>query len=296
MRPISRARRLLISSSVQWAPPMIDADAFHKFEVERWEKKAEPYHDFYGPITQRVIDHLLDAAAVSRGTKLLDVATGPGYVAARAAQRAASVVGVDVAQQMIALARRLYPGIEFRHADAEHLPFPAGSFEAVVSNFVVPHLARPEQAVTEFFRVLAPGGKLAITTWDAPQKSRLFGVFLDAVEEVGACPPPDLPPGPPFMRFSSDEEFSNLLRSVGLDAVKVRTISFTHRFANADELWNGTLAGGVRTSALILGQTREVQARIRAVFDRLVRPYSKDRGLEIPAAVKLASGRKPVNA
>lgn len=275
---------------------MTDLDAFRNFEVAGWEKKAEAYHTFFTPITSRVIEQLLDAARVGSGTKVLDVATGPGYVAARAAARGASVVGVDVARPMLALATKLHPGLQFRQADAEQLPFSANSFDAVVSNFVVPHLAYPERAAAELARVLAPGGRLALTMWDVANRSRLLGLFAEAIERVGAPEPAGLPPGPPFLHFSSDDEFAKLLQSARLQRIEVRRIAFTHRVPGPAELWNGVLGGGVRTSAFILGQTREIQERIRAAFDDLAQEYQKGDGLEIPISVKLASGDKTVTA
>lgn len=280
--------------------PSLDPEAFHKFEIAGWAKSAEAYQRFWAPITSRAIDRLLDAARVGAAVRTLDVASGPGYVTARAAERGATTVGVDLSPQMIALATKLHPGLEFRQADVEHLPFADKSFQAVVSNFIVPHLARPEQAVAELTRVLAPiqsglapGGRLALTTWDTAAKSRLNGIFTDAIEEVGAAPPPGLPLGPPFLKFAVDQEFAKLLRSAGLVDAQVDTIAFTVRIAGVDEFWNDALAGGVRTPAMIFGQTPEVQQRIRAAFDRLARQYVKDGSLEIPASVKIASGTKP---
>jgi len=68
------------------------------------------------------------------------------------------VIGVDVAGAMISLALRLHPGLDFRRADVHKLPFDDGSFDAVVGNFLILHLGRPEQAIAEFVRVLRPGG------------------------------------------------------------------------------------------------------------------------------------------
>ncbi len=269
----------------------IQPEAFRAFEVASWEQKAEPYHRFVGSITSRVIEPLLDAARVGPGTRLLDLATGPGYGAARAAARGASVVGVDVAHEMVRLARRLHPGLDIRHGDAEQLPFPDDSFDAVTGNFVVLHLARPEQAAREFARVLVPGGHVALSMWDVPEQARILGVFVEAVQEVGAQPPPDLPPGPPFFRFSADAEFG-LLRAAGLDTVTVQRLGFRHPVSGADELWDGWLAASVRTGALILGQTADIQRRIRAAFDSRVREYAVEGGLQIPVSVKIASGRK----
>lgn len=203
------------------------------------------------------------------------------------------MVGVDVAGAMVSLARRLHPALDFRQADAHELPFDDASFDAVAGNFLILHLGRPEQAMAGFVRVLAPGGRLALTAWDLPEHARFLGVFLDAVAEAGATPPEDLPTGPDFFRFSADEEFDALLRDHGLRDRSVRRIAFTHRVATADELWDGLLGGTVRTSALILRQPEDTQRRIRDAFDRLVRPYERGDVLELPVSVKLAAGRKP---
>lgn len=271
----------------------IDPEAFHRFEVAGWGKVGDAYDRFFGPITGRIIDPLLDDAEVGLASRVLDVATGPGYVAARARQRGASVIGIDIAHEMLALARRRHPEIEFRHGNAEELPFPDASFSASVGNFVLLHLGRPERAAAECVRVIAPGGAVAFSVWDVPERARIFGVFVEAIQAAEAPPPPDLPPGPPFFRFSSDQEFSGLLRSAGLVDINVRSIAFTHRVPGPEELWRGVVEGGVRTPAMILRQTADTQRRIRSAFDRLVEPYAVQGGLDVPVSVKLASGRKP---
>jgi len=270
----------------------IDLDAFNAFEAAGWERKAAGYAGFFGAVTSRLVGPLLDAAGVAAGTRLLDVATGPGYGAAAAAESGASVVGVDVALAMVELARRRNPGLDFRAAQAEALPFADRSFDAVVGNFAVLHLGRPELAVAEFVRVLRPGGRLALTTWDLPGRARLFGVFLDAIAEAEAAPPAGAPAGPPFFRYSVDEQFAALLRDRGLADVDVQAIGFDCRVAGADELWDGLLSGTVRLSALIEGQTVETRDRVRAAFDRLVAGYRHGDALELPVSVKLAAGRK----
>ena len=271
----------------------IDPDAFDAFEAAGWEQKAVAYERFFGAITGQVVEPLLAAAAVGPGTRVLDVATGPGWVAARAAERGATVVGVDVAAAMIARARSAHPGLDFRWADAHDLPFADASFDAVVGNLAVMHLSRPERAMAEFVRVLRPGGRLGLTAWGHPSQHRLAGVFLDAVAEARATPPADLPPGPDFFRFSDDEVFAAALRQQGLASPAVSAITFVLRFASAAELWNSMLGATVRVSALITGQPEEVRQRIRGAFDRLADGYRRGDGLELPVAVKLATAQKP---
>ena len=198
-------------------PPSIDADAFNAFEADGWEERALGYDRFFRSLTGRVAEPLLDAAEVAEGTRLLDVGTGPGYVAGRAAERGATVVGVDVAEAMLALARRLHPGLDVRAADVHALPFEDGSFDAAVANFVLPHLGNPERAAGELARVLAPGGRVALTTWDLPERSGFLSVVLEAIAEAGATPPRDVPAGPDFFRFAVDDEADALLRAQGFE-------------------------------------------------------------------------------
>ena len=269
----------------------IDADAFNAFEAAGWEKQVAGYEEFFGPITTRLVAPLLDAAQVGRGARVLDVASGPGYVAAEAAERGAAVIAVDNAEGMLSLARRLHPQLDFRQGTAEALPFPDSSFDAVLANFVLLHVGRPEMVVAEFARVLRPGGRLALTVWDVPERARFLGVLVEAVAAAGASPPHDIPVGPPIFRFADEHEFVSLLRDQKLEDAQVRTISFSHAQPSADALWRGLLGGTVRTSALILGQTSEMQQEIRVAFNRIVEQYRVGDRLELPVSVKLASAR-----
>jgi SAM-dependent methyltransferase len=270
----------------------IDLDAFDEFEASAWEQRVEGYAGFFGAVTGRLVEPLLDSARVGRGMRVLDLATGPGYVAAEAAHRGATAWGIDVAEAMVARAAAEHPGVEFRQADAQSLPFEAGAFDAVVGNFGLPHFGRPEVAVAEGVRVLAPEGRLALTTWDVPTEMRMFGVFLEAVGEVGAGPPDGLPPGPDVFRFSDDGEFRRLFEGQGLVDVEVHRIAFTHPVRSFGDFWRALQRGTVRMASLVLGQSEDTQERIRAALERRLAPYGTDGRFDVPVSVKLAAGRK----
>lgn len=270
--------------------------AFRAFEVAGWERpgKAEAYDATWGRITSRAIDSLLDAAGVRPGRRVLDLATGPGYAAAKAEERGATAVGVDIAAQMVAMAAALHPGIEFRQADAEALPFPDESFDAVVGNFIVLHLARPGRAVDETRRVLRPGGRVALTVWDRPEQAVFIGLVLDAIQAAGASPPGDLPAGPPQFQFADDEAFGRLLAEAGLGDVVVRRLAFNHRFHGTDELWSCIVDGSVRLRSLVVSQWPEVQAAIRTELEQRAAAYQHGGHLDLPVSIKLAAAAKPL--
>ena len=268
-----------------------DAEAFDAFEATGWAtKEAAAYDALAGRVTSRVADRLLDAVGSGRGVRLLDVATGPGYVAARAAERGADVVGVDLSEAMLAFARSRSPAVEFVRGDATELPYGDASFDAYTAAFVLMHLGRPEVAVVEAARVLAPGGRAAFAVWDEPSRGRWLGIMLDAVHDVGATPPEDVPPGPPIFRFADEGTFGALLSDGGLVDVAVQTVDFTLRLESADELWDGLIEGSVRVRPLVVAQPAALQRAIRERFDELLEPYRAADGFEVPVAVKLASG------
>lgn len=243
-------------------------------------------------MTGRVIEPLLDAAGVGAGQAVADLATGPGYVAAIVSSRGAVPIGVDVASAMVELAKELHPGIEFIQASAADLPFGDESFDSVVGNFMILHVGEPERVAREMVRVLRPGGSVALSTWDVPERTLMFGVMLEAIARSGAQPPDDLPAGPPFFRFSDDAEFARLLSDAGLDEAEVRTIEWRQSFPDGDTVWEGMVGATVRTASLVTSQTDETQQRIRAAFDARIAGLRTNGEVELPTSVKIASARK----
>jgi SAM-dependent methyltransferase len=271
-----------------------EAAAFKAFEAEGWTRKAQTYDRLTGRATARLVVPLLEAAGVQSGTRVLDVACGPGHLAAAAAAMGATPVGLDAAEGMVAVARAGYAEIEFLRGDAERLPFGDASFDAVVAGFVVNHLPRPERALAEFARVVRPGGRVAVTVWDRPGRMRLLGVLGEAVEGTEGVRAPGLPSGGPDpFRFADDAALAALLWGAGLAEAEVRCIAFEQEVADTDELWEGMLAGSVRTAALIERQSEPVRRRIRAALERAVAPYRSETAIVLPVSAKLASGRRP---
>jgi SAM-dependent methyltransferase len=224
---------------------------------------------------------------------LLDVACGPGHCAAAAAARGAVPLGLDAAVGMVAVARGRYPESEFQQGDAERLSFADASFDAVVAGFVVNHLPRPESALAEFARVLRPGGRMAVTVWDRPERMRPLGVLTEAVERTEGVQDPGLPSGGPDpFRFADEAALVALLSGAGVDGVDVSSIGFEERVADTDELWEGMLAGSIRTAALIERQSEPVRRRIRVELEDVVAPYRSDAGIKLPVSAKLGSGRR----
>ncbi|HEY6193502.1 MAG TPA: methyltransferase domain-containing protein, partial [Candidatus Eisenbacteria bacterium] len=239
---------------------------FTRFEHEGWERAVGGYERGFLPLTRQAIEPLLDAAGVRAGTRLLDLACGPGELAAAGASRRAHVTGADFSESMLALARQRHPGLEFRLADAQALPYADGSFDAVTMAFLVGHLSEPERAFTEAYRVLAPGGRLAFAWWQGFDRAVPFGVVTQALREHGELDV-GLPAGPPFDEFSEARHCAGALATAGLADVHVVEAPLVW-VTDAAALWDTFLTGGVRTTALLRAQAPERLAKVReAVFD-----------------------------
>ena len=269
-----------------------DSNAFYEFERAGWERVAGDYHRYFAALTTRFIDPLLDAGGVRAGSRVLDVATGPGYVAAAAARRGAEVMGIDFAEAAVAVARKQYPAITFQTGSAEKLPFPVALFDAVVMNFGLLHVAQPELALAEAYRVLRSGGRVAFTVWGDPNTCLGFKIILDAIAEHGAMNVP-LPEGPPFFRFSDAAESERVMTEAGFKGPTVEEIHVDWEMRDADVLFETFLYGAVRTGALLQAQTPEALAAIRQAVRDDVMPYSEEGRILLPMAAVLSTAERP---
>jgi SAM-dependent methyltransferase len=261
---------------------------FRQFEHQGWQEIASRYHEGFAAVTIQAVLPLLDAARVTKGTRVLDVACGPGYVAAAAAARGATAIGIDFSSEMVEEARGRYPGIDFREGDAEELSFPDSSFDAVVMNFGVLHLGQPEQAIREAQRVLKSGGRVAFTVWDTPDKAQGMGIVLGAIQKYGNLNVP-VPPGPPFFRFSDPDESRRVLGAAGFVNVTVENVPQIWRLGSPDALFDVMYNGSVRNAALLRAQKPDVLEKIR---DEIRLQVERARN-ELPMPAVLTSGGKP---
>jgi SAM-dependent methyltransferase len=163
-----------------------------------WNSPAGRYDEISRSIAD-AIEHAVERLQPKAGERVLDLATGTGWGSRIIAQRFAGVqvIGADIAEQMLeharaaALLQRL--AIDYRHADAENLPFSDASFDGVVSTFGVMFVGRPEAAAAELGRVVRPGGRLVLSTWKHDSNvAAMFGVMKRHMP----APPQPAPPSP----------------------------------------------------------------------------------------------------
>src|SRR4030095_12648957 len=237
------------------------------------------------------IERLLDAVKLKKGHSFLDTPCGPGYVAAAAAKRGATVLGVDFSAAMVAHAQQRQPGIDFREGDAERLPLGSSFFDAAAMNFGILHLGQPEKALVEAHRVLRSGGRFAFSVWAKPEETVGFGIVLRAVESYGE-PRVELPEGPPFFRYSDPQECERGLIVAGFEEPSVTKVPQVWRLPGGDGLFNAMKNSTVRTAGLLRAQKPTVLNKIREVMAAEIKQYTKGGKFELPMPAWIASGQK----
>jgi SAM-dependent methyltransferase len=264
--------------------PTPDPDVVTAYEHETWSRCAATYVDSFAELTSAAIEPMLDAAAVSAGCRVLDLGTGPGLVAAAVRDREGVPIGIDLAESMVSEARRRYPDIEFREANAESLPFADGEFDAVVSNFVVHHLARPDRVLGEARRVVRNGGKMAFTVWADLSKLAAFGLFLDAFEKHGNLQ--DLPQGPLF-GMSDFDVFRRMVREAGFHDCVVTEVDIDWQVGSAEQLLHS-----FEDWAQMDAYPKAVRDAIESTMRENAKPFESGGTLTLPNPAILASATK----
>lgn len=266
-------------------------DSFEALEAKGWQRVAGRYQDSWAGLTAGFIEPLADAARVASGQRVLDVCCGPGFVAEAAQARGADVVGLDFTAEMVTIARARCPEVEFHHGDAQSLPFDDASFDAVLMNFGLLHLAQPERALREAARVLRAGGRYAFTVWAGPDESAGAKIVQDALQAHGNLAVP-VPQGPDHLRHGRLDDWRRTLADAGFDGGSV-TVELTHAKWDVPTdffLFEAERHAGVRTAALLAAQTPEALAAIERQMTVSVRQFAVEDGFAIPYAAYVISG------
>lgn len=224
--------------------------------------------------------------------KLLDIATGPGYVAANALERGCRVVGIDFSDAMIAKARQKFPEIDFWQGEADDLEFNESEFDAAVMNFGLLQLAQPEEAIRQAFKVIRSKARFAFTVWTKPEESVAFRIVLRAIETYGDSNV-SLPNGPPFFRYSDAEHCRVALKNVGFSSINIQEIKMLWTLSSPDELFRAFYQGTARTGGLLRAQSSSALSSIQSAINDAVSIYIKDGNLILPMSSILASAQKP---
>ena len=272
---------------------MSQFSAFEKAERDGWSNsgRASGYVDFFASASDMAIEPLLNAVYAATSDRTLDLCCGQGNVSEALRQRGCEVVGLDFSPAMLDQARSRVPDATFLEGDAQALPFEEDSFDIVVSNLGICHVADQPKALSEVARVLRPGGHFAMTVWCGPDKSPCFEVFYDAVKQHGSLDV-SAPPGPDFHQFAEPAFAEQTLMLAGFTDVASDVVDCAWILNSPDRLFEIFERGTVRAAMLLASQPTENRTAIRTALTEKVRQrlqVGETWRVPIPAALVRAS-------
>jgi ubiquinone/menaquinone biosynthesis C-methylase UbiE len=267
---------------------------FHEFELAGWEDAdvVASYEREVVEVTRQSASALLAAGGVAAGARVLDVACGPGFMAAAAAAAGADAVGVDFSSAQVRAARRGHPGVRFEVGDAAKLAFPDTSFDAVLNGFGMLHLPDPGAAAREAWRVLVAGGRFAFSVWETPERAVAMDALMRAIRAFGDLNVA-IPEGPDFFALSSPDRSRQLMLDAGFVEPEVCTVPQLWRLGEPDHVYDVFRRATVRMRALLSAQSEACVARIRAALRDELASYRRGEVYEVPMPALIVRGRKP---
>src|SRR5262245_12115690 len=249
-----------------------------------------PANTFWGRYGRRTVEGL----GLTAGTRVLDVCCGSGASAIPAAEivgPTGSVVGVDLAENLLELARAKakqqgLDNIEFRSGDLTNLPFDAETFDVAVCVFGIFFVPDMEAALRELKRVLRTGGKLAITTWGPRFFEPANTAFWNSVRNAR----PDLYKGfNPWDRICEVDDLRTLLETAGFKESDVKAESGSQPVSSPDDWWAMIMGSGYR------GTVEQLDANAREeVRQQNLDFIQKSAVRSVEANVVYATAIKPV--
>lgn len=261
-----------------------------------WEKHREIIRQMFAPITQALVE---DGLIGSRHV-VLDIATGPGDPALSIAALVGpegKVIGIDPVPEMVAAARRATNHLGFRNtqfdvAFADDLPFPADTFDAVVSRFGVMFLPSPVDGVREMLRVLKPGRKLALAVWHLAEENP-YHYALSRVIERYVDSPPTAPDAPDAFRFANPGKLRDVLGEAGATAPSERLLQFKIQAPiSVEDFWTLRCEMSEKLRKKIAPLSGEQLIEVRSQSLEALLAYSTDSGMSFSAQVLIVSGTK----
>lgn len=307
--------------------PSPDTERWKELDAASYDGVAEAFDRHSQRLSGKAAARLAALVQVGARDRVLDVGTGTGllpFSLAADKEPPASILGIDISAGMIGTARRRLrdelhddPRVRFERMDAEHLQLPDASFDVVLSGFALTHVPRPELAMREIFRVLAPGGRLGVALGSRPPAGtatqlrhalaevgrrievmrgrRLTADLLDRIVDRRIGRSVEVPEGAPLAtQLNRVPLLRDLVRGAGFTDVDVSWRNYQNEIESAEQFWDlhRTIRSDARKRLLVAPAGVEDEVR-REFMEECRRTLERGGVMTFPISVVFVTARKP---
>lgn len=262
-----------------------------------WARHRATIRTMFAPLTQALIAH----AGIHAGQSVLDVAGGPGEPSLTIAEKVGpggSVTCTDAVPEMVEAARNEANGrgltnIEFRQCIADALPFPANSFDVVVSRLGVMFFPDSHAAMREMLRVAKPGGVLAFAVWHKSDLNPFCYVITNVMDQHVAATPAD-PDAPGAFRYAEQGKLAGVMRQAGAVEVEENVVKFDLEAPiSPRDFWILRSQTSETLRHKLEQLPEDERSQITTEVERAVEEFFPHDQMKFPAQMIIATGRKP---
>jgi ubiquinone/menaquinone biosynthesis C-methylase UbiE len=238
-----------------------------------WGARALDWAYLTEPSGRPAYELVFARTGVGEETSLLDIGCGSGLALMTAAQRGATVAGIDASEALVRIARQRTPGGDIRHGDMFVLPFPDATFDVVTSFNGI--WAGCDQALVEAHRVARPGGFVALTFWGKPRNMQMTGCFLALAK---TAPPSEAGELTALAEVGRPGVAEAMLERAGLIAVERGTVESISEWPDPEVAWRAIAAIGPARLSIEHSGGAAVKAEVLAALE----PFSSaDTGVRL---------------
>lgn len=272
----------LMNTSTQWHLLEEEAKRYEKIRVAA----------ILGPVAQA----LVESAGIRPGNIVIDIGCGTGPAARAAAgyaNESGRVIGVDINPAMLAVAdaARDVPGapVEWHQQNAEALSFNNETFDVALCSHSLPFMADPERVLAEAYRVLKPGGRIAVSAWCSVRDNPYFDALIEAQKEhIGESTAEELRKA--FL-FSERHVIGEMLTAAGFHVQEDDTRRINLNLPPMDEFVPRYMSATTAAEGFASAAVEAQQAAASVVAERLA-GYQADIGLRLPFCFHIVIGVK----
>jgi ubiquinone/menaquinone biosynthesis C-methylase UbiE len=263
----------------------LDSKQYKEAERQSWDSVADGWQKWWKTIeigAEKVSRRLIELAEIKPGSRVLDIATGIGEPAITAANQVGNsghVLATDISSQMLSIAKQraislgLQQVVEFKEGDAETIDLSASTFNAVLCRWGLMFLPDLGAGLSNIYKSLVGGGRLAAAVWASPDKDTLSASTMNAVMKETNSPPS--PPGSlgPFS-LSDENILKNSFIKSGFKDVTFERMNVTFDFDSAEDFTTFVHETAGPLQAMLGNETQERREEILKAVTEIARKYA----------------------